>query len=502
MFAKRAMVAVAATLALLMGALAPTSAAQDGGDPPPPPVVGNTTFPTAGSFPDLVYLQMTFANSPQASCTGTLVHAMWVLTAAHCVETDTGEYATEIYLMIGSVDIVNDIGNPPAGVEERNSNGFIIHGDYNSFTFENDVALVKLDQPSANTPRAIATTAALVNPANGNHTDARVYGYGQICSDGNCVPDGQGGFNSTDFRLRQGETEIRSDADAEAFAGSFPNNLEDVTFFTIPDTTVHGALCFGDSGGPTMIMDGGTWKVAGVNSHIFTGTGGFCDAIQGTSYVNGLADITSSVLADWVSQIVNGVNKSCLGMTTTLVGTTYNDKLIGTEGVDSLHGDRGFDELVGRGSGDKLCGGKNGDFILGGFGDDDIKGHSGLDVIFGNAGNDTIDGGTHADLITGGSGADSIVGGSGPDIIDGNGGADDIAGNSGHDIITGGKSGDIITGGKGDDDIRGNSGKDTISGNSGDDFIHGGSAGDTISGGTGIDDCRGGTGANTITSCE
>lgn len=500
MSANRAMLTAAACVALLLGVLTPTSGAQT--EPAPPPLVGSGAAPVGSPspFPDVGYIEMLFPDGQQASCTATLVDPEWLLTAAHCLESDGGLFASDLPLIIlGSADVQADLFSPGPGVEFHESAGFIIHGDYDPVTFANDVAMVRLADPSTITPRVIATNTALTMPAsNGTSLPARVLGFGGSLGP-NCTTSICTSFES-DFLLREGPTTLRTADYARNSVGAAIPDIDDNTIIAVAPTAQAG-LCPGDSGGPLFVDDGGTLKVAGVNSHLYFGNNGFCAPFNGAEYVNGFADVVGG-LADWVNQVVNAPVKTCAGATATLVGTSYPDKLIGTADVDSIHGQGGADVIYGYGSGDHLCGGKSGDLIVGGSGPDQIKGHSGRDTIDGDSGADTIEGGSGGDDIAGGTGGDTIEGGTGHDLIWGNGGADDISGGGGDDVISGGKKGDTISGGKGDDDISGNSGRDDISGKSGNDTIHGGSAADTISGGTGVDDCTGGTGADTITSCE
>ena len=501
MSANRAMLTAVACVALLLGVLAPGSGAQT--EPAPPPLVGGGATPVGSPspYPDVAYIEMLFPGGQQASCTATLVDPEWLLTAAHCLQSNDNLgpdlFAIDLpFIILGSANAATDINNPGPGVEFHEPAGFIIHGEYDPLTFDNDVALIKLAQPSSITPRQIATNTALTVPASdGASLPGQVLGFGGTC----VLPCAS---FSSDFTLREGPTTLRTaDYARNTIGAAVPGAIDDSTIIAVPSTAQAG-LCPGDSGGPLFVDDGGTLKLAGVNSHLYFGVNGFCAPFDGSVYVNGFADIVGSNLADWVNQIVNAAPRTCLGAPVTLMGSTYPDKLIGTAGVDSIHGDRGADVIYGYASGDHLCGGKAGDLIVGGSGPDQIAGHSGRDTIDGDSGADVIDGGSAGDDIAGGTGADVITGGTGHDIIFGNGGTDTIFGEGGDDIISGGKKGDVISGGKGDDDISGNSGRDDISGKSGNDVISGGSAADTISGGTGVDACSGGTGADVITSCE
>ena len=495
MSANRAMLTVAACLALLVGVLAPSSGAQT--EPAPPPLVGGGATPVGSPspFPDVAFIEMSFPSGPSASCTATLVDPEWLLTAAHCLESDSGLFADDLPLIIlGSAAIETDLFNPGPGVEFHQSAGFIIHGDYDPFTFDNDVALVKLTEPSSITPRAIATDTALTEPASdGDSLPARVLGFGGTCA----LPCAS---FSTDFLLREGPTTLRTADYARNTIGAGIPDIDDSTIIAVPSTAEAG-LCPGDSGGPLFVDDGGTLKVAGVNSHLYFGTGGFCAPFDGSVYVNGFADVVGG-LADWVDQVIHAPARTCNGVTATLVGTSYPDKLIGTSDADSIHGLGSADELYGYGSGDRLCGGDAGDLIIGGSGPDQISGNGGHDFINGNGGNDEIDGGGGSDAVFGGGGADTINGGKGPDTLNGNGGNDDISGQGGDDTIAGGQKNDVIRGGKGADTLNGNNGRDTISGNGGNDTIRGGGGADTIAGNVGVDNCIGGAGNDTITTCE
>ncbi|MBE1589013.1 trypsin-like serine protease [Nonomuraea angiospora] len=210
------------------------------------------------------------AESPRADghvCGVTLIAPQWVVTASHCARTpNQAQVGTPRgwRVRIGSLSVTS--GGESAEVDRFYR--------YSTEVYGKDLALLHLRTPVRAKPaRIVATTP-------GDHTPARIIGWGVTCDEREpkCYPD----------RLREADTVVQPDAEC-----------------AVSGITGKRELCVGsldgsvsatnmDSGGPALVRRDGSWLLAGAVS-----------GSNGNDTATVYSDV--SVYRKWIRGIVTGI---------------------------------------------------------------------------------------------------------------------------------------------------------------------------------------------------
>ncbi len=230
---RRLILLMAAALALAAPAGAHASAT--------PRIVGGGTATTA-SWPSTVWLLGERDRDgdgeldPDFSCTGSVIAASWVLTAAHCVLADP-EFPTKgtepaMTVVLGAANY-----NDPAAKHIQASE-LIPDPDY--FVGQvphNDIALVHLSTPTTQPRIALAQTGITYNSPN---NVANAAGWGRIDVDS----------TSDTPVLQQAWLPLQAPSSCQSLMPGF----DGATMVCAGNPGVAG-LCHGDSGGPIVVLD-------------------------------------------------------------------------------------------------------------------------------------------------------------------------------------------------------------------------------------------------------
>ncbi|XP_048152781.1 serine protease 55-like [Corvus hawaiiensis] len=95
--------------------------------------IGTGTHVKPGEFPWHVSIQ----SHGKHICGGTIISALWILTAAHCFAE---ELPADLTVAVGGVDLSRPL-------EEHNPDSLILHEEFNRTSLQNDIALILLSNP-------------------------------------------------------------------------------------------------------------------------------------------------------------------------------------------------------------------------------------------------------------------------------------------------------------------------------------------------------------------
>ncbi|NXA71616.1 PRS55 protease, partial [Thryothorus ludovicianus] len=95
--------------------------------------IGTGTAVEPGEFPWLVSIR----SHGQHICGGSIISALWILTAAHCF---ADKLPPDLTVAVGGADL-------SLPLEEYNPDSLILHEEFNSTSLQNDIALIQLSNP-------------------------------------------------------------------------------------------------------------------------------------------------------------------------------------------------------------------------------------------------------------------------------------------------------------------------------------------------------------------
>ena len=206
------------------------------GDLPQPFIVGGDEVNPA--CPDCKYPFMVSIQSSWGGhfCGGSLVREDWIVTAAHCV---LGDSPSNLSVKIGLHDQYGTTGS-----ETRYVDQVITHPNYDTWSLDNDYALLHLTEPSSFEPIKLITDESHDNDGVWTTT----MGWGSTSS---------GGWSS-DVLLEVG---VPVDDDCGYIGNEITSNM-----VCAGDSNGGEDSCQGDSGGPLIVEWNGEYELIGIVS--------------------------------------------------------------------------------------------------------------------------------------------------------------------------------------------------------------------------------------------
>ena len=221
---------------------APIPEAMAPGSEAPRIVGGNdvTEWVYRGHFRWMASLQVTGSGH---LCGATIIQQRWALTAAHCVH---GWTASDLSLLVDTRQLSD--GGDRVGIR-----GFVIHPDYDTDTYDNDIALLHLNEPVRG-PRVNFVRQAFGDDLSSPWTRATIMGWGHTFF-------GEGQVSDI---LQRTQVPI---IPLGRCRNNYPTSSVTARMLCAGPPAGGRDTCQGDSGGPILARDeDGEWHQVGITS--------------------------------------------------------------------------------------------------------------------------------------------------------------------------------------------------------------------------------------------